>query len=118
MDCTLIRDMFDNIAADQQAKIHAGVNARQNEIWFSYPDARDGDENSRIVVFNFNESHWASHDGPGIGCWEDGGIFRFPVAAHVDGHIYYHGEGPFGERRSLDQGISKRRFLISATASS
>ena len=93
MDCTLIRDMFDNIAADQQAKIHAGVNARQNEIWFSYPDARDGDENSRIVVFNFNESHWASHDGPGIGCWEDGGIFEFPVAAHVDGHIYYHEKG-------------------------
>ena len=103
MDCTLIRDMFDNIAADQQAKIHAGVNARQNEIWFSYPDARDGDENSRIVVLISTKAIGRRMTGPASAVGEDGGIFEFPVAAHVDGQHLLPREGLIGERRSLDR---------------
>lgn len=52
------RDMFDNIAPSQQDKIFAVPNGAFGEVWWFYPDARDGVEISRYVAFNYDGGFW------------------------------------------------------------
>ena len=117
MDCTLIRDMFDNIAADQQAKIHAGVNARQNEIWFSYPDARDGDENSRIVVLISTKAIGRRMTGPASAVGRMAGFSssRSPRMSMVTSITTRRAHSANGDPLT---GYLETSFSISATASS
>lgn len=88
----LRRDMFENIADGQRDKIHAGIDAGFSEVWWLYPDARDGTECSRYVAFNFDENHWV----PGTfarSTWVDPGVFEFPILLGTDGYIYFHEKG-------------------------
>ena len=60
IECPIRREVIDNLAPSQNEKIYAGVNAEYNEIWFCYPDKRDGNglECSRIAVFDFAQNIW------------------------------------------------------------
>ena len=39
-----------NIAANQSEKVYCWINTDFNEAWWHYPDQRDGNECSRVVV--------------------------------------------------------------------
>lgn len=96
LNCTLRRDLFDNLAWVQQDKIYAFPCAARSEIWWLYPDSRDGVECSRYVIYNFVENHWSCGTFTRT-AWVDAGIFEYPLAVDVNGSIYYHEKGASGD---------------------
>lgn len=93
-------DVFFNIAPSQYEKVWASVNNYANELWFGYPDQRDGNpgtECSRIVTVDYTSlqndpSQWCTHQIARTSM-EDNGLFNGPVATTVGGNIYLHETG-------------------------
>jgi hypothetical protein len=82
------RDFRDNLADVQGVKIYASHLAARSEIWWFYPDERDGTECSRYHVYNYAEQTWVS------GLYErtsylDAGVFPYPLATDPSGFIFY-----------------------------
>jgi hypothetical protein len=73
MACTIRDDFAENLAAAQADKIVASSLGDYSEIWWDYPDARDGHENSRYVAVPIA--------GPDTGAWYRGRMAR---TARVD----------------------------------
>lgn len=82
------RDLRDNLADVQGGKIYAAHLAARSEVWFFYPDERDGIECSRYHVYNYMEQTWVSGTYDRT-CYVDAGIFPFPLATTSSGAIYY-----------------------------
>jgi len=82
------RDFRDNLADVQGGKIYAAHLAARSEVWFFYPDERDGVECSRYHVYNYMSQTWVSglYDRT---CYVDAGVFPFPLATDTSGNIYY-----------------------------
>lgn len=107
VECPMAKDVIDNLAPVQGEKVFASVVQYPGgvEIWWDYPDFRDGNECSRYIVFN-----------PTLGVWTRGTMARtarcsagatpYPVATGVDGSVYYHEKG-----WSADGGALSWRFL-------
>lgn len=95
--CPIQSDFANNIATGQFEKIAAGTISKFEEIWWFYPDGRDGLECSRYVQINTQ----APADQPLA--WSRGtlarsalvesGLLRFSVMASPDGYIYSHEDG-------------------------
>jgi hypothetical protein len=93
--CPIRKDMDDNLAAAQGDKIVAATVAEHNEVWFFYPDRRDGYENSRYLA--------VAVEGPDAGAWFRGEMARtafcdagpatFPVGVTLAGACYWHEKG-------------------------
>jgi hypothetical protein len=96
LSCDVKNWVFKNLAYVQQDKIVAGTNSYSDEVWFFYPDQRDGtNENSRYVAYLAGMQR---PDGRGIWtvgrftrtAWRDAGVVAYPLAADVNGQLYYH----------------------------
>jgi hypothetical protein len=92
LECPIWDDFAENLHSSQAAKIVAVGNSRFDEVWFFYPDARDGNENSRFIAFAITAMEglkWFRGDvGRTAAC--DAGVLSHPLAVTVDGHVYYH----------------------------
>jgi hypothetical protein len=104
LPCPLLDEVFDNLNWAQAEKVHAAPNTAFDEIWWLYPDRRDGDgrECSRYVAFHLRERHWTA--GPlDRTAWIDAGLFAQPIAVTPGGIVYDHETGasadggPLGE---------------------
>lgn len=89
INCPIQRYIKDNLSWVQSDKIYAASNSAHGEIWFFYPDRRDGNECSRYAAYNYLEDHWT------IGTWDrtawcDAGVWQFPLATDVNGGLYFH----------------------------
>jgi hypothetical protein len=82
------RDLRDNLADVQGSKVYAGHLAARSEVWWFYPDERDGIECSRYHVFNYAEGTWVSglYDRTS---YTDAGVFPYPLATDSDGRVFY-----------------------------
>jgi hypothetical protein len=97
---TLGRDVHDNLAWVQQDKIYAfpvTING-QVEIWWLYPDSRDGVECSRYVVYgitestNFQRPIWWNGTFARTS-WVNAGVFQYPLALDTSGTIWFQEKG-------------------------
>jgi hypothetical protein len=88
LQCTLSRDVRDNLARVQQDKVYAFPVAARNEVWWLYPDSREGNECSRYVIYNFVEDHWSCGTFDRT-AWVDAGAFTFPLAVDTAGRIWF-----------------------------
>lgn len=100
IECPLRRDMIDNLAVGQDAKIDASVQARFSEIRWIYADKRDGNEVSRAVVFNWVQNAWYNDielrtDRIGTS------VFGDWIGFGQDGNIYYHELGTSANGNTL-----------------
>lgn len=105
--CPVKRYVSDNLSYVQADKIYAGSNSANNEVWWFYPDSRDGNECSRYVIYNYAEQHWS------IGTWDrtawaDGGVWQHPLATDSSGYLYFH------ERLNSADGGAITAYLESA----
>ena len=106
--CPVQRYVADNLDWTQIDKVFAATNSSNQEIWWFYPDVRDGTgECSRYVIFNYAENHWS------IGTWDrtawtDAGALQYPIATDAAGYLYHHEVG-----HSADGGVLTA-FLESA----
>lgn len=93
--CPIRKDMADNLAYSQADKVVATTVAERNEVWWFYPDKRDGYENSRYVA--------VAVDGEDAGSWFRGMLARtafcdagpapYPIGVSYAGNIYWHEKG-------------------------
>jgi hypothetical protein len=94
--CPVRRDILENMASGQDEKVSCGINTGFSEVWWLYPDARDGNECSRYVAFK-----WTQND-PSQGwivgtmarsTWIKAGVFQHPILMGTDGVAYFHENG-------------------------
>jgi hypothetical protein len=92
ISCPIHRDFADNFVVSQSEKVFASAVTRFGEIWWHYPDARDGIENSRFVAFSVFTGAWFR------GAMErtafiDSGPTEYPLGVDGDGAVYWHENG-------------------------
>jgi len=90
--CGIRREAWDNFSPSQEEKVFAAVNAEFNEIWWFYPDRRDGNECSRYVSFNWETGIW-SKGTMARTSWITAGVYANPLGFSTDGRIYFHERG-------------------------
>jgi len=81
-----------NMALSQKDKIVAAHISQFNEVWFIYPDSRDGYENSRYVSASLVDGKW-SQGSLVRTAFDDGSPFQYPLGVDTDGNVYIHERG-------------------------
>jgi len=111
LQSTVRRDVFDNLAKVQGDKVYAFHIAAYNEVWWLYPDSRDGNECSRYAMYNYVSGVWSvgTFDRS---AWIDAGALRFPLACGVDGYLYSHEAGNSADGSALTWNIKSGKFDI------
>jgi hypothetical protein len=109
LGCTLARDVKDNLAWVQGDKVYATSNIGKNyaEVWWFYPDSRDGNECSRYVIYDTINRTWSC----GLfnrTAWAPQSVFQYPLAVDSSGSIWYH------EKDFTEDGGPRSWFLDSA----
>lgn len=93
--CPIRDDFKDNIATGQFEKIAACAIGQYGEIWWFYPDSRDGNECSRYVSLNTADMEnlpW-SRGVMARSAVTDSGPTRHPMFVSPDGYVYSHEDG-------------------------
>ena len=109
-----IREIEQNLSAAQEDKVYASSRAEYNEVRWYYPDQRDGvgTENSRYLSYNVAEKRWSS--GTKARTAEiDQSTTIFPVAAGVDGYLYYEEKGYTANGGALSWSARTGYFYLS-----
>ena len=88
LPCSVRSYIFDDFNDAQIEKVTCGVNSSYSEIWWFYPSA-DSSDLDRYVVFNYEENAWY-YGALTRSAWIDRGISSYPIAAALDGYLYYH----------------------------
>ena len=88
LPCSVRSYVFGDFNASQSEKVTAAVNSSFSEVWWFYPSA-NSDVNDKYVVFNYQEQAWY-YGTLDRSAWLDRGIAQFPIAAGLDGYLYYH----------------------------
>lgn len=89
--CSVKSYVFEDINANQYAKVFAGHNAGFGEVWWFYP-SESSQNNDRYVVYNYLQDVWY-YGVMSRTAWIDRGVFSTPLAASTDGTLYYHETG-------------------------
>jgi hypothetical protein len=87
-------DMAANIAYAKEDKIVAASLSKFNEVWWFYPDQRDGIENSRYVSLSISDG--AASRGTlarTAFCDVSAASNLYPIGITYDGNVYYHEKG-------------------------
>lgn len=89
--CDVKSYVFDNINVTQYAKVYGGHNSAFGEVWWFYPSA-GSQNNDRYVVYNYLQDAWY-YGVMSRTAWLDRGIYSTPIAASLDGYLYYQETG-------------------------
>jgi hypothetical protein len=113
MQCPIWSEFKENLHQSQKEKLIAVSNSKFDEVWFFYPDARDGNENSRYVAFR------VTADGPKWFKGEiartaamDSGVLEYPMAVSPDGYAYYHEIGTTADGGTLEWSLKSAAFYM------
>jgi len=91
LPCSVRSYVFGDFNVSQIEKVTCGVNSSFSEIWWFYPSA--GSESlDKYVVFNYQEQAWY-YGTLDRSSWVDRGISAYPIAAGLDGYLYYQDLG-------------------------
>jgi hypothetical protein len=90
--CPVAADMWLNLAASQSDKIVAALVPAFGEVWWFYPDARDGNEVSRYVGYSHESGVW-NHGTFDRTAFHAGGPAGYPLGASYGGTMYLHEKG-------------------------
>lgn len=104
LPCSMSKDFFGNVDRNQMMKCHVGVVPGFSEVWFFYPDTRDGDECSRALAFSWTEGHWHPHTIDRT-TWCSSGIFAAPIAVAPNGRLFDHETGLTANGNNLNSWI-------------
>lgn len=94
LGCSLARDVKDNLAYVQQDKVYATSVIGKNyaEVWWFYPDSRDGSECTRYAILDTIKGTWSCGTFDRT-AYCDASVFQFPLAVSSTGTIYFHEKG-------------------------
>lgn len=91
LDCPVSERVFSAFNHSQGDKVYASHHPDFSEVWWFYPCDQSA-ECSRYVVYNYYSKIWYYGTMPRT-AWVSTGVFRKPVAAGTDNHLYYHEDG-------------------------
>lgn len=110
-------DFADNLSPSQADKIQCSSVSEFDEVWWFYPDSRDGNECSRYVSINAN-AEWSA----GVlarTAFVDAGPIVSPIGVTFEGQIYWHERGCSAdgnafswEMETADQYLSEADSLV------
>jgi len=92
MNCPIRTDFNDNLVRTQADKIVAVTNGQWGEVWWFYPDARDGTENSRYLARNVADGAWFRGELARTAAI-DAGPLGDPLWVSADSYAYAHETG-------------------------
>ena len=90
--CPISAEFVANFENGQIEKTVACSNSRFGEIWFYYPDARDGVENSRYIAVSTLDGAWFRGELARTAA-TDAGPTTYPVWVDYAGYAYSHENG-------------------------
>jgi len=102
--CPIRSDFADNLAEAQGDKIYAASVSSFGEVWWHYPDSRDGVENSRSLFVSTVDGSW-SRGNFGRTAAIDAGVIGYPIMVSASGQIFYHELGGTANGAALDWSI-------------
>lgn len=111
LPCPIHRDFADNMVQTQGEKLVAAPNGKFEEIWFHYPDARDGIENSRYIGFDTRDGSWL-RGTMGRTAAIDAGPTQFPIKVTYEGVIYWHENGHSADGGALRWSLTTSDFYL------
>ena len=88
LPCSVRSYVFNDFNSAQSEKVTCGVNSSFSEVWWFYPSA-SSETIDKYVVFNYQEEAWY-YGNLDRSVWLDRGIAQYPIAASLDGYLYYH----------------------------
>ena len=91
LPCTVRDYVFSNFNEDQAEKVFVGSNTAFSEVWWFYPSA-NSDNVDRYVVYNYQQNIWY-YGTLDRSAWIDRGVQDYPIAAGVDGYLYFQENG-------------------------
>jgi hypothetical protein len=91
LPCSVRDYVFSDFNANQIENVYCSTNTSFAEIWWFYPSANSS-VIDRYVVFNYEQNIWY-YGTMTRSAWLDRGVVGFPVAAGIDGYLYYHENG-------------------------
>ncbi len=100
VDCPITTDFRDNLDTAQVDKVIATHVPRYQEVWFIYPDTRDGDECSRFVAMSLAGQGWFRGTLARTAAVQL--ISENPIWVSDDGYIYTHESGTDADGAALD----------------
>lgn len=105
------RDVFGHIARNQGEKIAAGILPAFSEVWYLYPDSRDGTECSRYAALRWDDGI------PTTGllarsAWIAPTIYEFPILFGTDGRVYFHEKGDTAAGAAIEWFLDSAYFDI------
>ncbi len=104
-NCPIRNDFKDNMAVGQFEKIAATSVGQFGEVWFFYPDARDGLECSRYVAVSSEDGQWFRGREARSGV-VDAGSTQFPLFVTPDGTAYWHENGQTADGAPLSWSLT------------
>ena len=87
LPCTVKSYVFEDFNHAQSEKVTCGVNSSFSEVWWFYPSSAS-DVIDRYVIFNYQENVWY-YGTMSRSVWLDRGLAGYPIAAALDGYLYY-----------------------------
>lgn len=89
VQCSVSKDFRDNFLVYQADKCCATTINQFEEVWWFYPDSRDGTENSRYVSLNLSDGSWSKGTLARTAAI-DAGAQQYPTFVGTDSYIYNH----------------------------
>jgi len=113
--CPIRNDFKDNLAAGQFDKICATSVSQYGEVWWFYPDARDGLENSRYLFVSTQDGNWSRGQLARSACC-DAGPTQYPLFVDPTGPAYWHENGNTANGEALSWSITTSDQYINEAA--
>lgn len=114
LPCSVKRYVFNDINEEQYQQVHAGTNARYNEIWWFYCSA-SSTEIDRYVIYDYVQNIWY-YGTMGRTAWIDSDVRVNPMAATYNNKLVLHESGvddaEATDPAAIDAYISSSQFDI------
>ena len=88
LPCTLHREIFQDIQANQIYKVVAGLIREFDEVIWFYP-SNGSNENDRYVIYNYLQNIWYNGSITRT-AWENSELNTYPLGVNSSGTIYHH----------------------------
>lgn len=111
LDCPIRNEFRDNIAQAQYDKIAATSVSQYGEVWWFYPDARDGLECSRYVALSTLNNAWFKGT-MARSAGMDAGPMEYPIFVTPEGAAYWHENGNSANGGALDWSLTSADMYV------
>jgi hypothetical protein len=110
------KEFRDNIERLQVDKVAASALSQFGEVWWHYPDSRDGIENSRYLAVSMQDGAWFKGTMARTASI-NAGVLQYPTKATYGGMVYFHEYGRSADGSALAWSLTTSDIYIGTAES-